>query len=67
MIAIDDGDAGRIVAAIFKTAKSIKQNGRSFRTPDVPDDSTHIIEVKVAIAGRRTQPGYIKQKGCRNA
>ncbi len=41
MIAINDGDASGIVAAIFEATKSIEQNGRSLRAPDITDDSTH--------------------------
>ena len=42
VIAIDDGDAGRIVAAVFKATKPVEQNGRSLRASDVTDNSTHI-------------------------
>ncbi|MEY2601709.1 MAG: hypothetical protein QOJ36_1028, partial [Verrucomicrobiota bacterium] len=42
VIAIDDGDAGRVVASILEATKPIEQNGRSLRASDVTDDSTHI-------------------------
>src|SRR5207302_11365253 len=42
VIAIDDGDTGRIVAAIFEAAKTVEQNGRRLRTSDIADNSAHI-------------------------
>src|ERR1700738_2513761 len=47
MIAVDDGDAGRIVAAIFQTAQPLEQNGARFRAPDVTNDPEHIERLKL--------------------
>ena len=42
MVAVNDRDPGGIVAAIFKAAKPIEQNGGSLRSTYVTDDSAHI-------------------------
>ena len=42
MIAIDDGNASGIVAAIFKATQPIEQDGGGLRTPDITDNSAHI-------------------------
>ena len=43
MVAIDDRDAGRIVATVFEPTQPIEQDGRGFRSSDVSDDATHTL------------------------
>ena len=42
IFAIDDGDSGGIVSAIFKAAKAIQEDRRCFRSADVTNNSAHI-------------------------
>ena len=54
--AVDDRDAGRVVAAIFQAPQTIQKDGCSFRSPDISDDSAHdSVErgIKGACATRR--------------
>jgi hypothetical protein len=45
MMSIDDGDAGRVIAAIFEAPKPIEQNRRRFRAPDITDNSAHMASL----------------------
>ena len=44
VIAINDRDAGGIVAAIFEAAQTIEKDGRCLRPADVTDNATHVGE-----------------------
>jgi hypothetical protein len=57
MIAIDDRDPGRIIAAVLETAQSIKQDGRGFRFSDVSDNATHDLGASVTLTGVRRKEG----------
>ena len=37
----DQGDAGRVVAAVLKPGEALQQDGRRLARPNVADDSTH--------------------------
>ncbi len=39
--AVDDRDAGGIVAAIFQPAQTVQQDGPRFRAPDVANNAAH--------------------------
>src|SRR5690349_2864529 len=41
VLAVNDGDPGRIIAAVFQTAETIEENGSRFRPTDVTDNSAH--------------------------
>ena len=39
----DDGDARRIVSAIFEPAQPVDENRHDLPLPDVPDDAAHFV------------------------
>ena len=41
---LDDGDAGRVVAAIFEPPQPLEEDGHDGLRSDVTDDSAHIVE-----------------------
>ncbi len=41
LIAVNDGDPGGIVAAIFEAPQTVQENGSRFRTANVTDNSAH--------------------------
>src|SRR5690606_6038480 len=41
-VAIDDSDAGGVIAPILQATKSLHQDPGCFPRPDIPDDSTHV-------------------------
>ena len=42
-VAVDDGDARRVVAAIFEAAQSLDEDWDDRLVADVSDDSAHIV------------------------
>src|SRR5438132_982943 len=42
IVAINDGDSGGVVAAVFESTQSLEQDRRGLSAPDITDDSAHI-------------------------
>ena len=40
-VAVDDGNARRVVAAVLQARQSSNEDGLTLTRPDIPDDSTH--------------------------
>ena len=50
-VTVEQGNSGRVIAAIFQPFQTVYENGKGFAMPDITNDSTHItfgiIEYKV--------------------
>src|SRR5947209_699812 len=49
VIAIDDGNPGRVVTAIFESPQPIEQDGSSLGLANITDDSAHIEGWKITV------------------
>src|SRR5438552_293826 len=45
IIAVEDGNSGRIVPAIFKAAETVEDDGDGFSISDVADDTAHDFRI----------------------
>jgi hypothetical protein len=50
-IPLDECDTSRIIAAVFKAAKSIQQNGQNSLRSNVSYDATHTVALLTARSG----------------
>ena len=42
-VLFDEGDTGRVVAAILEAPEAVKDDGLAGATPDIADDSAHAL------------------------
>jgi len=56
LIALDHGDSRRIVSTVLKTGQTTDQDVGGATRPDVSDDSTHMLDLRVVSGVRVGTP-----------
>src|SRR5438876_9855019 len=65
MVAIDNGNARRVVAAIFEPSQAIEQNRRGLRASHVTYNPAHLVSENNSFSSAMKQPvGMLKRRAC---